>query len=82
MTVVLTVVGILIIISSVVLGFNIFTEASNSVPIGMLSESISNAQRNAAYAVWICGLLVGLFFLALGRIIELLETLVKAKKNG
>ena len=80
---VMMVVGFLVIAGSLILGFNIFTDSNQSGdPLGLLDDTVSSFQRSTAYLVWIVGVLTGLFFIAIGRIIEILEVLVKAKEKS
>ncbi|MFD0675183.1 hypothetical protein [Cohnella sp. GCM10027633] len=82
MAIIMMIIGFLVLVGSIVWGFNIFDESKQHDSIGLFSDSVSTIHRGTAYTIWIIGGLIGFFFIAVGRIIELLEELVKLKHKS
>jgi hypothetical protein len=74
---ILNIVGGILIIAGLIIGFNVGNDV-NQV-LSMFGQDVAHTfQWRAALAFWISGTLSGLVFLALARIIELLEDLKKS----
>ncbi|BBI33773.1 hypothetical protein [Cohnella abietis] len=76
----LTIVGFLVMVGGIILGIDIINGPHSY--LGLFDKSISGIKFKTACVVWASGILIGLFFITLGRIVELLENLNGPKENA